>query len=155
MSGFLDEFADAEDAVGAAANAQVLRDEARAMKAAMNALLWDGADHFVTQVNPDDLLCAAKGTCRDFVDYDSNLIAVAHGVPNTTKRATAVLDRVDKGRCSAAQVSSFSMSPYAYLPMLTHLVCHHMLTYQSFLAMSSVSETAIPRTLCSSASRAK
>ena len=22
------------------------------------------------------------------------------------------------------------MSPYAYLPMLTHLVCHHMLTYQ-------------------------
>ena len=27
------------------------------------------------------------------------------------------------------QVSS-SMSPYAYLPMLTHLVCHHTLTYQ-------------------------
>ena len=23
------------------------------------------------------------------------------------------------------------MSPYAYLPMLTHLVCHHTLTYQS------------------------
>ena len=22
------------------------------------------------------------------------------------------------------------MSPYAYLPMLTHLVCHHTLTYQ-------------------------
>ena len=25
------------------------------------------------------------------------------------------------------------MSPYAYLPMLTHLVCHHTLTYQSSL----------------------
>jgi len=105
MSGFLNEFADAEDAVGSAATAQVLRGEARAMKAAMNALLWDGSDHFVTQVNPDDLACAAKGTCRDYVDYDSNLIAVAHGVPNTTQRATAVLDRVDKGRCSAAQGS--------------------------------------------------
>ena len=30
-----------------------------------------------------------------------------------------------------AKVSS-SMLSYAYLPILTHLVCHHMLTYQSF-----------------------
>ena len=32
--------------------------------------------------------------------------------------------------CGMTQVSS-SMSPYAYLPMLTHLVCLHTLTYQS------------------------
>ena len=35
------------------------------------------------------------------------------------------------------QVSS-SMSPYAYLPMLTHLVCHHTLTYQSSIFCSSM-----------------
>ena len=46
--------------------------------------------------------CAATKTCRDFVDYDSNLIAVAHGVPDTAAKAAAVLDRVDRGRCSAA-----------------------------------------------------
>ena len=28
------------------------------------------------------------------------------------------------------------MSPYAYLPMLTHLVCHHTLTYQSSLFLT-------------------
>ena len=36
--------------------------------------------------------------------------------------------------CGMTQVSS-SMSPYAYLPMLTHLVCHHTLTYQFHLCL--------------------
>ena len=37
------------------------------------------------------------------------------------------------------------MLSYAYLPILTHLVCHHMLTYQSFLLLHDVPGT------CSSA----
>ena len=68
----------------------------------MNERLWasdgvgrGGNDHYVTQLNPDN-------TTRDFVDYDSNLIAVAHAVPDAS-RAARVLARVDRGRCSAAQ----------------------------------------------------
>jgi hypothetical protein len=34
---------------------------------------------------------------RDFVDYDSNLLAVAFGVPATPQQAQAVLSRVDRG----------------------------------------------------------
>ena len=36
--------------------------------------------HAHSQVDPDDLNCAQTHSCRDFVDYDSNLIAVAHGI---------------------------------------------------------------------------
>lgn len=49
----------------------------------------------MTQVNPD-------GSTRDFVDYDSNLIAVAHRIPDAD-RAAKVLTRIDKGHCAAAQ----------------------------------------------------
>ncbi len=45
---------------------------------AMNEKLWDGIDHFITQVNPD-------GTKRDFVDFDSNLMAVAYGVASAER----------------------------------------------------------------------
>jgi len=34
---------------------------------------------------------------RDFVDYDSNLLAVAFGVPATPQQAQAILARVDRG----------------------------------------------------------
>jgi hypothetical protein len=96
MAGFLLEFAQAERAVGNATRADELAALAQRLRAAMNARLWSADDdHFVTQLNPD-------GSTRDFVDYDSNLIAVAHGVPNTTARSQAVLARVDRGRCSAA-----------------------------------------------------
>ena len=39
--------------------------------AAINARLWDATsnDHYITQLNPDN-------STRDFVDYDSNLLAV-------------------------------------------------------------------------------
>jgi hypothetical protein len=49
------------------------------MAAAVNRYLWD-TDHFVTQVDPGNMDCAKTHSCRDFVDYDSNLIAVAHEV---------------------------------------------------------------------------
>jgi len=37
---------------------------------------------------------------RDFVDYDANLIALAHGVPSPD-RAKRLFSRIDAGRCSA------------------------------------------------------
>ena len=48
--------------------------------------------------------CAQTHSCRDFVDYDSNLIAVAHSIP-TLAQAKAVLHRIDTGiqRCTAMQ----------------------------------------------------
>lgn len=100
MAGFLTEMAAAEQALGDPARAKVLAAKASRMVGAMNRALWapasEGGDHFVTQLNPD-------GTYRDFVDYDANLIALAHGVPNSTERRAALLRRIDRGRCSAAQ----------------------------------------------------
>ena len=136
--GFLREFAEAEDAVGNGTGAASLRTLAGRVSDAVNALLWAsdaaGADHYITQLNPD-------GTTRDFVDvrrgearssraaprplrmasqltplltdgprdfgshplqYDANLIAVAHGVADAN-RSARILARVDGGRCSAAQ----------------------------------------------------
>ena len=48
--------------------------------------------------------CVATHSCRDFVDYDANTIAVAHNV-TTEAEAHAVLHRIDTGiqRCTAAQ----------------------------------------------------
>ena len=48
----------------------------------------------LSEVNPD-------GTTRDFVDYDANLIAIAHGVADAN-RSQRIFDRIDSGRCSAA-----------------------------------------------------
>jgi hypothetical protein len=67
MSGFLREFADAEDAVGNATGANTLRTLADAMTLAMNNKMWaspgvglGGDDHYVTQsVLPDtDAQCS-------------------------------------------------------------------------------------------------
>lgn len=99
MVGFLKQFAEAERAVGSVDKAVALEAQAGRVKDAMNAKLWapaaSGDDHYITQLNPD-------GTTRDFVDYDANLIALAHGVPDP-ERAARVLKRIDSGRCSAAQ----------------------------------------------------
>ena len=99
MVGFLKQFAEAERAVGSADKAAALEAQASRVKDAMNAKLWapaaSGDDHFITQLNPD-------GTTRDFIDYDANLIALAHGVPDP-ERAARALKRIDSGRCSAAQ----------------------------------------------------
>ena len=52
----------------------------------MNKFLWaskgSGDDHFVTQWNG-----LQDNTVRDFVDYDSNLIAAAHGVVDVAAQA--------------------------------------------------------------------
>jgi hypothetical protein len=112
MVGFLNEFADAEEAVGNTTGATALRNEATAMSAAMTEILWD-TDHFVTQVNPDPgpagprgistdgMGCAKAHNCRDFVDYDSNVIAVAHGVGGKEKGAAA-LKRIDGGKAAGS-----------------------------------------------------
>ncbi len=100
MVGFLRDFAKAERAVGSTAKAAQLEAQAERVRTAMNAQLWasqdGGADHYLTQRNPD-------GTHRDFVDYDANAIAVAHGVPATRDDALRVLKRIDQGACAAAQ----------------------------------------------------
>lgn len=105
MVGFLNEFADAEEAIGNTTGAAALRAESTSMAAAVNKYLWDGTDHYVTQVNPDDMDCAQTHSCRDFVDYDSNLIAVAHAIPTTAAQGAAVLKRIDTGiqKCTALQ----------------------------------------------------
>ena len=79
---------------GAAAG---LRGLAANVSAAMNRRLWAG-DHYVTELGRD------LATVRDFVDYDANLIAVAHGVP-TDAQARAFLARLDRGRCRTARLA--------------------------------------------------
>ena len=58
----------------------------------------------MTQVDPDHMDCAQTATCRDFVDYDSNTIAVAHNI-TTVAQGKAILHRIDTGiqKCTAAQ----------------------------------------------------
>eukprot|EP00760_Papus_ankaliazontas_P022893 PhM_4_TR19065/c1_g1_i1/m.17121 len=102
--GFFEEFADAEEVLGNVTGAEKLRNMSRDMRVAMNEHLFRG-DHFITQLNPD-------GTTRDFVDYDANLIAVAHGVPNSTERTMAILNRVDRGRCTHGRATFVSEDYY-------------------------------------------
>eukprot|EP00040_Diaphanoeca_grandis_P026583 m.149250 g.149250 ORF g.149250 m.149250 type:complete len:880 (-) comp30646_c0_seq1:102-2741(-) len=108
MTGFLREFADAEEAVGNSTGATTLRTLAASMQSAMNSVLWasegkglGGDDHYVSYALPGTGGNLTDLTYHDFVDYDSNLIAVAHGVPDSD-RATKILNRIDKGQCAAA-----------------------------------------------------
>jgi len=91
LIGFFREFADAELAVGNTTGSAALQTLADDVTADLNKYLWDGTDHFITQLNGD-------GSTRDFVDYDSNLIALAHNAVAADK-ATAVLKRIDAGQC--------------------------------------------------------
>jgi len=70
---------------------------ARSIAAAMNARLWAG-DHYITQLNPD-------GSVRDFVDYDSNLLAVAFGIASPA-RAALIMRRINGGGCGPAPVAA-------------------------------------------------
>ena len=58
------------------------------------------------------MLCAKTHSCRDFVDYDSNLIAVAHGIGGV-EQGKAVLKRIDTGiqKCTALQVRYHAVGP--------------------------------------------
>ena len=64
------------------------------------AMVHEGVFH--VKMNPD-------GTTRDFVDYDSNLIAVAAGVA-TAEQAALVLRRIDGGRCAHDAVACYWIS---------------------------------------------
>lgn len=63
----------------------------------INQHLWSGdGDHYVTQLSRD-------GSTRDFVDYDTNLMAVAFGIAAAgggRDRELTILDRVDSGTCT-------------------------------------------------------
>jgi hypothetical protein len=99
LVGFFHDFGEAEEAVGNATGAVSLRALASSVSSAINRRLWAG-DHYVTQLNPN-------GSTTDFVDYDSNLIALAHGVPDAT-RAAKVFSRVDKGHCTHGRATYVS-----------------------------------------------
>lgn len=69
-----------------------LRRMAEKITTSMNKALWDSLsdDHYITQLDSD------LTTTRDFVDYDSNLLAVAfHVAPDD--RVGKLLQRVDSG----------------------------------------------------------
>jgi len=73
------------------------------IKNAMNMHLWN-VDHYITQINPDK-------TTRDFVDYDSQVMAVAFGVCPPDKIST-FLKRVDSGPCTHARATYVSEKYY-------------------------------------------
>lgn len=80
---------------------------ANKIASSVNKYLWaPSGDHLVTQLNAD------KTTTRDFVDYDSNLIAVAFGViPDAN--VSAVLQRVDSGSYTHVRATWCSEIPYS------------------------------------------
>lgn len=103
MVELLRDVADAEAATGNSELASRHRRLSENIVDGMNAHLWSG-DHYITQLNPD-------GTTRDFVDYDSNLLAVAFGVTSPA-RAAKVLARVDSGPCTHAMPTYVSERYY-------------------------------------------
>jgi hypothetical protein len=104
--GFFQEFADAEELLGNTTGAEMLRTLSQQIAAAMNvALLANSSDHYVTQRNPD-------GTIRDFVDYDANLISLAHGVPPSASLAQRIMNRIDSGRCTHGRATFVSEKYY-------------------------------------------
>jgi hypothetical protein len=64
---------------------------ASTIAASIDKLLWseEDDDHFITQIRAD-------GSRRDMVDYDANLMALAHGV-TSPERAARVFRRLDNG----------------------------------------------------------
>mmetsp|Transcript_9666 Transcript_9666/g.28527 ORF Transcript_9666/g.28527 Transcript_9666/m.28527 type:complete len:821 (-) Transcript_9666:30-2492(-) len=101
--GFLREFASAERAVGNATGAEHMDATADGIASAINKLLW-GTDHYISYRTPD-------GSTRDLVDYDSNLIALAHGIASP-ERARATLARIDSGRCTHGRATFVSEQYY-------------------------------------------
>lgn len=97
MVQLLRDVAGAERFLGDTADATAHETMASDIVTGMNTHLWAG-DHYITQLNPD-------GTTRDFVDYDSNLLAVAFGIA-PPDRAKLILARVDSGSCTHAGVAT-------------------------------------------------
>jgi hypothetical protein len=90
--------------------AKLLRETSDRVVVAMNKELWGTSplagpdDHYVTQVDP-------SGERHDFVDYDSNLLAVAFGV-SSRDRGELVLKRVDAGKNTHTKPTWVSEVPY-------------------------------------------
>jgi len=97
--GFFREFADAEEVLGNVTGAKRLRNLASNFEKSVNEYLW-ADDHYVTQWN------YPENVTRDFIDYDANLIATAHGIPSE-EMAKKIFARIDNGKCrtSATWVS--------------------------------------------------
>jgi len=102
----LKRFAAVETFVGNSTGANAYLRMAEGIIQAMNTWLWDPVsnDHYLTQINPDR-------TTRDFVDYDSQLLAVAFGVC-PPERIASVLRRVDSGPCTHARATWVSEKYY-------------------------------------------
>eukprot|EP00759_Apiculatamorpha_spiralis_P004357 PhF_6_TR12594/c0_g1_i1/m.19846 len=100
LVGFFQDFAAAERALGNTTGAAKLESLATAIAAAVNSHLWSN-DHYITQRNPD-------GTIRDFVDYDSNFIALANGIPTNQSMVQKVFSRLDGGRCTHGRATFVS-----------------------------------------------
>lgn len=106
-------FADAEASLGNATGAAFYIARAGAVRAAMNTYLLDpqSRDHYCTQSDP--LAGGGVHVCsRDFVDYDSNSLAVAAGVPASAEAANAILARMDSGNCTHTGRATYGSEIY-------------------------------------------
>lgn len=103
---FFREFADAERVIGNTTGATKLEELASQIIINMNKYLWESHDndHYITQLNPDN-------TTRDFVDYDANFIALAHGVTSKDQAGRA-FKRLDGGRCTHGRATFVSEKYY-------------------------------------------
>ena len=61
-----------------------------AIRQGLNAGLWNGHDHYVTQRNSD-------WSIRDMVDYDGNYAAIAFGAATNQQQIAAMFQRLDSG----------------------------------------------------------
>ncbi|CAM9096417.1 unnamed protein product, partial [Ectocarpus fasciculatus] len=97
--------------------AEELRHISETIANTMATELWDAEsnDHFITQLDP-------SGDKRDFVDYDSNLLAVAFGAVSlgargdadaALERAESILTRVDAGDYTHVRATWCSEIPYS------------------------------------------
>jgi hypothetical protein len=86
---------------------------AKEITSGINTYLWDQEDndHFITQMNLD------LTTTRDFIDYDSNLIAVAFGVlDNDVDKVKSVFARIDSNPFAHARATWVSEKEYTGEP---------------------------------------
>eukprot|EP00455_Lapot_gusevi_P006217 TRINITY_DN12661_c0_g1_i10.p1 TRINITY_DN12661_c0_g1~~TRINITY_DN12661_c0_g1_i10.p1 ORF type:complete len:329 (-),score=53.37 TRINITY_DN12661_c0_g1_i10:119-1105(-) len=99
-----------EEFVGNITGALIYEKLAHSITEAMNTHLWR-EDHYITDFNPDVKLPDGSLSSRDFVDYDSNLLAVAFGVAPPS-RARSILRRIDSGKCTHARATWVSEKYY-------------------------------------------
>jgi hypothetical protein len=94
--------ADMETFRGNTSGATFYLDLASDVRIAMNTYLYS-TDHYCTQSDPDASAPGGVKKCsRDFVDYDSNLLAIGASAANASG-AAATLARVDSGQCTHAR----------------------------------------------------